>query len=360
MSLEQRLRDEAAHMARTVASPELDRLRGRAARHRALRVVTPVVLGVLVVATALSFGRSAESQRQPEPVAAAKPRPIPAGMQAVDYHGVEVLVPASWKLEDFGPCGPHPQSNTVHVHRPGDDGSFLACGRTSPPEASLYVVRMTMTDEPEPSHRPNAAQRSLSVDGHPALESLLRPRYGPVQHLIRIPDRQVEVSIEGPDPARVRQLIDDIRVIDVDQQGCATRANLTPTGQLLTEQPTGAVLCSYDRGWSESSKILDADEAQALVRALEQVPTGFSLDKSSRQSRQTTCALERQRGLLLRVNYGNQLQITLVARLAGCGNLGVSDDRSSRRIDTGLAISLKALIRYPGAAFFGMPHLIEG
>jgi hypothetical protein len=243
---------------------------------------------------------------------------------------------------------------------PRDDGIFPACLRPSPPEASLYVVQLSLTDEPQAVHRPRSPQRPIIVDGHQALESVYRRLHGTAQQLITIVDRQVEVSIQGPTLAGVKQLVSGIRIIDVDQQGCPTRAALAPVGQLPPQEPTGAVLCSYDRGWSESSRTLDSEQAKLLWREIMQAPAGSSIDKSPRQSRQTSCTLERQRGLLVRLIAADRSSVTLVARLAGCGRLGVRDDRSSRRIDTGLGSSLRTLLRYPGAALFGSPHFEPG
>ncbi|HKC77627.1 MAG TPA: hypothetical protein VKB70_04485, partial [Gaiellaceae bacterium] len=66
-------------------------------------------LGALVVALALTGCAAAHSASQMSSVAA-RHRPLPA-TQEVDTHGIEVAVPARWKL-GRGMCGT-PRANTV-------------------------------------------------------------------------------------------------------------------------------------------------------------------------------------------------------------------------------------------------------
>jgi hypothetical protein len=199
---------------------------------------------------------------------------VPTGMWAVSFHGIEILVPDSWRSgtercrqmqaldrgfapgQLWPPCGVEDGSATSGV-----DLSDLS-GQWYPPPAVDYR---------------KLATTAMTIDGHAARRGVSKAlTTGEESTVIALPDPGVLLLVRSPDPALVQRIVDSIRVVSIDSRGCESRmaarlpeSDSTADGNLMMRQGyESAVLCSYSSGWLERSTAMPADKADSIVAAL--------------------------------------------------------------------------------------------
>ncbi len=256
-------------------------LTGVLSRRATRRWVAPVAAAAAVALVAGGAVLVRPSSPAPAPVAPA----VPVGLQAVSWHGVQVLVPAAWRLDDLR-CS-SAQSDTVL--RPG---ARLAC--LAPQAPGLTVVEFEgLPDEQDARYRSvqEARYASMPVDlggtaaRRGAVPEPLGGQPGPRAVLV-VPSLQVVVTVTAPSLAAADALLDTATVVEVDANGCRSRvASTRPAGpasrdgadeRLLPGAPTSVSVCRYGRGRLDDSRRLSPDAVTALQTRLDGLPTGRS------------------------------------------------------------------------------------
>jgi hypothetical protein len=231
-----------------------------------------VVAAVVLVAVHLGSGNNTQTV-----TAGSSPRPVaaPPGGQWVSVHGLEVTVPASWKLEDTQ-CG-MPVASTVVVL---DGGLVPDCFVQVKNRGRLTVVQIGGYGYQRTTVRALPLHPS-SIDGTHALIGAVTSSYDPPGTLVYVPKVDAVVEVTGPDPALRRQILDSVRVVRTDSVGCPTRvaavhaagSPLTSgAGRLVPGTPVAATVCNYRQDWVDTSRALGPAETARLARVLDALP----------------------------------------------------------------------------------------
>lgn len=311
-------------------------LRRRARRRWAAPAAVAAAVALVVAGAVLL--RPAGTSRAP-----AQPA-VPAGQQAVSWHGVQVLVPASWKVDDTF-CGT-PQSDTV-VRR-GDGRDCL-----KKQEPGLTVLRFDeLAAEPRTRGRLEAANATEPVDlaGTPARRGTLPAAEmvpGSVGRVLVVPSVSVVLVAQAPSVARADALLDTARVVDVDANGCPTRVPGTmPDGParragagaaLLPGTPASVSVCQYEDRLLEASRRLPPSLVTALQTQLDGLPTGRSGRVPPRNIAPDFCPTLDDDGVLLDATYDRGPGVQVWVRDQACTDRSTTNGSAVRRA-TGLEV----------------------
>src|SRR5262249_22942031 len=144
------------------------------------------------------------------PTASAPATRIAYKTQPVGTHGIELAVPAAWKLNQ-GACGT-PTANTVLWNF----GAILACRIAQPRSVSAVVFGGL----PAPTkHAP-----AETIGGVRVLRET-RSHGRDVQ--LYVPGRGISVEVFSPHASLVRQIVASLHAVRADTNGCPSR---TPSG----------------------------------------------------------------------------------------------------------------------------------
>jgi hypothetical protein len=267
----------------------------------------------------------------------------PPGQQAVSFHGAQVFVPSSWKLNATR-CGT-PTENTVLL--PG--GAVETCHISR--VGGLSVVEFWLRNQPAGRQYATLATRRVTVDGHIALRGhgSVAPDAAQVDVLV-VPDVDVVIAVTTPSGSGAA-FLDTVHISPVDSVGCRAHVDalsVTPSGRDETGRellPAGAqrlVLCRYTDNWLMRSAELHSGQQQALEKALDEVPDRPQLDPSA------DCAAEAKRGVIIRATYASGPVLELVAHLSGC-TWSVSNGERTAGISRTLISAITNVVSFDGA-----------
>jgi hypothetical protein len=250
------------------------------------------VLAATLVASGLPTHTAASS-----PVAEASP--VPAGWRVESSVGVEVAVPADWVVNDYG-CGMTDRSTIV---RNGGQ-SPLACATPEPATKQLAAIEhrfMTQYGHSGSDLYPGLAERNVMINGISGTRAEGNLDDGRHAGWIWLPARQVAVLVKTRNPATTRQILDSVRLVDVDSAGCEThRPEPTPPSRgsrstFVNPNPTAISICHYgSRPWGSDTPadLLDAStkitgvDARHLAALLNAAPVGANPDAPAHQCRE--------------------------------------------------------------------------
>ncbi len=327
-------------------------VRARAAHHRAgqwgaaglaAAAVILVILGVAAVMPAGGNGRSRS------PVAALSGTLT----QSVSYHGVEVRVPASWRVNDTR-CGT-PMHDTVLI----EDGSpTTLCGVLRPPD-HLTVVRLTRIDSPEGLARARVANIAATVTGRPAMRGTGTPAGGEKRlDVLVLPTAGVVVSVEAPNPATAQRLLATARLVHIDDLGCLDRVTsrmktvinhrFGGPDPLVPGRPSQATICRYSGDWLARSVRLAPDDLAKLVSIFNSLPPGVSQPGPEFSEIPNLCAQDVHRMFLIRFDYPAGSPVVVVARIGGCKDLSARSRTRTSKINGALVKFLISAAGYDG------------
>lgn len=291
------------------------------------RGVALVVAAVAaVVAVAVVVPSLLDDAGDPGPDVAAQPAPAPpAGQRAVSWHGVQVFVPATWKLEDLY-CH-QPQSDTVV--RPGGRDDCLM-----PYVPGLTVVEFHAGTEAVPG------AQQVEVSGHPGSRGTvpLTEEQG-VRAVLVLPEQEVTVSVRSPDEAAAQAVLDTVAVIEVDALGCVTRLPDTSPSQpdvpgaaerVLPGEPVRVVLCEYVDLLLQRSGVLPPNQVRALQTALDDAPVGASPARSGTEVSPDLCPEYDRAPMVLQADYADGGRLQVFTRLNSC--TGPDPDNGARQV----------------------------
>lgn len=277
--------------------------------------------------TACAGTHSAAQQASP----AGAPRPMPPPTQWVDTHGIELAVPAGWRL-GRGKCGT-PTGDTVLWNEDG----VLDCLIRQPPGLSVVefggIVR-----RPRGWYRRHTT--TLTIGGALARRWSAGTVDGSHEVQLVFPRRGVSVTVLSPHRSVLRRILASVRTIRVNAYGCSTRPR--PAYRLGSRPsasqpfvPEGAermVGCSYKGRWLDLSNRLGPRAAARLVRALDAARYGFS--RAPRDSYlPSICGPSwRSSFVVARFEYATRPPVSVTAHLDGCTRLGASNGRWAVRM----------------------------
>lgn len=251
-----------------------------------------------------------------------------APTQWVGTHGIEVAVPAAWKL-GRGWCGT-PQANTVLWN---EDGTTL-CLPSQPPGLSVVEFNGYLRESLGWYRRHTTP---VTIDGVPARRSNSRTVRGSHEVQLSFPDRRITVAVLSPSRPLLRQILASVRIVSMDQNGCPTHP--TPLFRRGSRRhaaepfvPGGAVGligCSYQGRWLDQSNRLGRRAVARLTRTLDEAPFGFSHPPHHTILRSTCGSTWRGSLIVVHLRYaGARPSRSVAAHLIGCSHLGASNGRS--------------------------------
>ena len=360
VDLDDRLRAELIQLVEPVPTAEVAaRVAQRRRRRRRGRR-----LALTGLATALLVGAGAGAlvlQDDSADVATQEAPPDPtAGWQIVSFHGVELRVPGDWPIGAIE-CGT-PVGDTVII----DLSAVNSCLHPAPEEP----VTVVWIDEIGSGLRDEAqalASEDVVVDGIPGRRGrgILPDRNARVDVLV-IPDRDVAIVIESEDLALAAQILDSVRIREVDQHGCPTSseprtAPPTPSSagaadKLVPGAPVRVIQCRYQGGWLERSAPPRAgDQLAGLVSLLNGLPEGVSLPPAgsgwdgSCPPGQDGCQMSIPQGYVLTFEYDDHDPVVVDVRVAPPGDLRATNGLRSTKLSPDLVFHLGDVLGYSGA-----------
>jgi hypothetical protein len=269
-------------------------------------------------------------------------------------HGLAITVPAAWPLNDQW-CGV-PQHDTVIV-----DNAHLDCFPGHWPrvtavefDSAAYIHQLRkiyQLVDAHTTHRTIDGHRATQVSGRIPKLSNAGARPGGLYLLgVAVPDIDTSVLITSPSPTLPEQLAATLQVVSADSNGCPvhSRASLTlPTGQpparagadqtLIPDHPNSIVVCRYVAGVLAQSTSVPAAQQLAFLTTINRLPSGLSRDlpgvPDPRNCRSASEPLGTSNGYddgdgegyVIHVGYRSRPPVTLIARLADCGRLGITN-----------------------------------
>lgn len=249
-------------------------VRERERRHRTARRIgyaatAVAVAGVLAgVATLVASPARAPVAGPPNPApSVATP---PAGWRLDSSLGIQMSVPAAWVLNDYG-CGQDARPTVVR-----GQVAVLLCYTGRPPRKE-FVVISGATVNPATYIGDGAAKlptQRVTVDGVPAVRAEGAITEGRYAGWIIVPSRDAQVYARTNDEATLTRMLDSVRVVTVDFNGCPTRSpgTLPPRSGLSTfvdPHPASISVCDYARmAPLEASARHTGADAQSLAAAL--------------------------------------------------------------------------------------------
>lgn len=281
-------------------------------------------LAVLVLALALTACAGAHSAEHPVSLVAVQ-HGAPA-MQWVDTHGIEVAVPAAWKL-GRGTCGT-PQANTVLWN----EDAIATCLTGQPP--GLSVVEFNgFIREPRGWYRRHTTP--LTIDGTRARRRDAGTVRGSHEVQLAFPGRDISVAVLSPHPALLRRILASVRTVSTDLNGCPTHP--VPDYRRGSKQsspqpfvPAGAIKmtgCSYQGRWLDHSNRVGAAAARRLAHALDAAPYGFSHAPHHTILPSICGSTWHGSVIVTRFEYATRPSVSVTAHLDGCSHLGASNGR---------------------------------
>jgi len=275
-------------------------------------------------------------------------------MQPVSFHGMQVFVPASWRLNDTR-CGT-PQSNTAIV----EIGFSETCLVTQP--VGLTVVRFTTKDTEAGRQRAEVATRPVTIDGHAGRRGTGVPPGGeqPIAVII-VDDPGVVISVESPDLRSADDILDSAAVVTTDSSGCvahvesltAPKSSGAQEDEMVPGTPSATTICFYTDNWLGRSVLLSDDPANALRQKLNALPEGVSYPINYSESSEE-CGADIRRGYIVRFTYPSAEPIDVYIHIGGCDGLSASNGSRTTKIDAELAEML-SVAGYDA----GLPNLTQ-
>jgi hypothetical protein len=224
----------------------------------------------------------------------AAPTPeVPAGMQAVDALGVEIFVPADFRVGNCGPktvrlpvaptdpCAPSPLGQWTHVE--------ISTERLSP--GGRCLAEVALDDE------------TTCVSTTPLSGTGVQPGARFVASWAR---HAVSILVSTSDENLGLEILRSAHAVDVNRHGCAAKrdpmavAGTTSDGKLFPGDvsPTSAGVCWYVGNRLGASTTLDATRATALTTRSDQTPRLFKPDPTARCTE-----LAKHDGVLIHAQY---------------------------------------------------------
>ncbi|KYF91708.1 hypothetical protein BE20_14000, partial [Sorangium cellulosum] len=221
------------------------------------------------------------------PAASAAPAATPppaaaAGWRFESSLGVQIEVPADWAVNDYG-CNMSDRPTVVRAQ-------MLQLGCLTPEKPTKQVAQIGADAPEEVKKGPEFTRRDVSLGGVSAERTEGRGADGRHFGWLRIPSRQILISVRTHDPEITRRILDSAQLVGVDHNGCPDRrppkaAHPGARSALAPRDPSSLSICYYGpRGdVLRSSARLSGREAAALAAALNASRPGPNPDVDPKQ-----------------------------------------------------------------------------
>jgi hypothetical protein len=270
-------------------------------------------LAALVLVVALTGCATARTAAPKLPPIKASYRAGPAtpwARQWVDTHGIEVAVPARWKL-NRGTCGT-PTADTVLWNEDG----VATCLIPRRPGLSVVVFGGFLGRSNGWLQR---HAKRVTIDGAEALRYRVRNEVE-----LYFPHRHITVTVQSPHRALLRQILASVRIVKVNTDGCPTR-RFVPKGAV------GLVGCYYEAGWLDRSNSVGSRAAQRVSSVLNHASWGSSpAPRGSIAS--SECGPSWNAFSIAYFEYAHRPPVAVTAHLDGCTHLGASNGKWTVRM----------------------------
>ena len=340
--------DRAVGWYKPRTAPDPASIAGIAGKRRRRRRLGAIAVSTLVTLGSLVFliGTLKPGGPQP-PVGSGTPSAtqVPASTgQVIGFHGLEMTVPASWKINDTTCVTP--QSNTVIR----DQGATATCLMPRPPGISSLELR----DNPEYWQPKMRSVRTLTnAHGVQLDQGTVPDRPGLA---IYVPAVHVLMFVDTVTDAEANAIIDSVQLADTDPNGCAMReleldppASYQPKtsmkGVLIPGSPAAIAICHYVDHWLASSATLTGQEMTGLVGVVNELPEGFvhappSTYDPSICNEPSSADGEVGSGFVLWVSEADSAPFPLWAHVGICGHLGITNGARDGQLTPDLAAAL--------------------
>ena len=283
------------------------------------------------------------------PNAADRTPPV-EGWRWESSRGIEVAVPGDWAINDSG-CN---QTDAPSVVR--GKGSSLDCLTFEPLTKQIVEI---IPDEPGGSPPEGAEIEDVTIDDQPAQRAVGETPDGRAAGWLHIPGLHVLVRARVRDDEMLQRILDSVRVVDVDHNGCAAaRADLEPTAPtaktLLPTHSNALSVCFYGGGEVlESSALLEGDAHDAVIALLDGAKSGRNPDVPANRCSRTD---EVPPADLVLVAHAASEHAAAEVWFSGCTHRGISNGRTTVQLSiAALDAIMKPLHRGYGYNPSGLP-----
>ena len=343
MSIEDRLRSWGEEQRRsTTAHPApVEHFTQSTGRRSAVIAAAAAVLVVAAVTAVVDLRRPSPARHVHTPAASSglnaslAPAPTPPpGMQSITFHGLTIQVPAAWPL-NATQCGT-PVTDTVVI----GDGATTACLLWPTPR-----VTSALFSSFHGSFSISGAPRTPITVGSTAAVRLDRSANGLASTEIVVPSMKVDLLLRSPNRATIEALIHTLNLTSTDTHGCPSqspRVDLAPTttsagGALIPSNPLSVTVCRYLAEFLEEGHPVARTALSRFISVINALPAGLSVANAKNYSptlchgasAQVDYADEEE--YVIRVQFSGGQTRELHARLALCGDLGISDGKRNRQ-----------------------------
>lgn len=323
--LEDTLRTTFTGRAGTVArGPGWDGAALASTRRRRMRWIAPLAAAAVVLAVVgvvLGIRDSGGPNGSTSPVAH---HAIPSGMKAVDALGVEVFVPASWRVDD-GPC---PFDGVRRPISLPDSWRGAKCAPSLVAEPSVIFL------DARPVMANGVCYERIALDGESGCvtrETPDRVRPGGYGLTVWWPQHQVGLSTFTPTLTAGLRVLQSAHAVPVDRNGCAARADATElAGSAQSTHPAGLFdsellpaatqqlgVCWFIANRLVASALLDQEQAQRVLHVANHMAPKWPAP--ARRPALPACdSLAKTDGVMLISHQRGRSDRTAVADFAAC------------------------------------------
>ncbi|KYG08177.1 hypothetical protein BE21_02035, partial [Sorangium cellulosum] len=220
------------------------------------------------------------------PAASAAPAATPpaaaAGWRFESSLGVQIEVPADWAVNDYG-CNMSDRPTVVRAQ-------VYQLGCLTPEKPTKQVAQIGADAPEEVKKGPEFTRRDVSLGGVNAERTEGRGADGRHFGWLRIPSRQILISVRTHDPEIARRILDSAQLVSVDHNGCPDRrppkaAHPGARTAMAPRDPASISICYYGpRGdVLRTSARLSGRDAAALAAALNASRPGPNPDVDPKQ-----------------------------------------------------------------------------
>ena len=247
-------------------------------------------------------------------------------------HGLELAVPASWKINDTD-CN---QTDAPSIVR----AQVFANECLTPEPTSKEIVEIFGDQSLEEAQLPEGLEPyDVSLGDEPAERGEGRTDDGRFAGWLRVPRLKVAVEARVHERDTLTRVLDSARVVDVDHNGCATarediRATPPATQTLVASDTQAWSVCYFGRSdVLLASSWLEGDAASRLVTKLNEAEPGANPDVPEDQCLRTEAVPPVDAMLIAQ---GTRERAIVEVSFSSCTHRGLRNGRDTSRVSPDL------------------------
>lgn len=251
--------------------------------------------------------------------------------------GIELAVPADWKLNDAG-CH---QSDAPSIVRGAGIVSFCF---TPEPHTKQIVEIFSGSALREEGTGPakGLTPHSDSIAGEPVQRAEGETTDGRKAGWLHVPRVNVTVIARVLEQQTLRRIFASVRVVDVDHNGCATkRARMWPTPPMaksfVPASSNALSVCHFDQeDVLQASALIDGPAADELIRLLNLAEPGTNPEPPRRD-----CGdISEQPADVMLIAQGDRDRALVHVAFSGCVNRGMNNGRTRVKLTEKLMVGM--------------------